>query len=201
VTAVPTGLFDLHADGAPPEDPLELARQWLPADDDPDRPRVTLATVGADGCPDARTVLLSAFDDSGFAFHTSATSRKVAELAAVPRAAMVLLDPDAPRQLVVRGDVVPDAPGPAAAAWSARTAYLRQLAELNTDELAGRPLAERRSRWAAFRPASPAPAGSWVGYRLRPAELTFWAGAPDAASRRLQYTRTGGSWTWRHLAG
>jgi pyridoxamine 5'-phosphate oxidase len=138
--------FDLHGDGTPPGDPLELARQWLPADTDPDRPRATLATTGLDGCPDARTVLLSAFDDTGFAFHTSATSRKVAELAAVPRAAMVLLWPEAARQLVVRGDVVPDAPGPAAAAWAARTAYLRQLAWLNTDELAALPVAERPAR-------------------------------------------------------
>jgi pyridoxamine 5'-phosphate oxidase len=200
VTA-PTEVFDLHADGAPPADPLVLARQWLPADDDPDRPRVTLATTGLDGGPDARTVLLSAFDGSGFAFHTSATSRKVAELAAVPRAALVALLADGARQLVVRGDVVPDAPGPATRAWASRTPYLRQLAELNTDELAGLPQAERRSRWAAFRAGSASPAESWVGYRLRPAELTFWAGAPDAASRRLQYTRTGGGWTWRHLAG
>ncbi|OMQ13904.1 hypothetical protein A7K94_0220370 [Modestobacter sp. VKM Ac-2676] len=77
-------LFDLHADGEPPADPFALARQWLPADDEPDRPRVTLSTIGEDGYPDARTVLLSAFDATGFAFHTAATSRKVAELAAAP---------------------------------------------------------------------------------------------------------------------
>ena len=203
-TPAPPALFDLHADGTPPADPLELARQWLPADSDPERPRVTLATTGTDGCPDARTVLLSAFDETGFAFHTSAGSRKVAELAAVPRAAMVVLWPESARQLVVRGDVVPDEPAPAAAAWAARTGYLRRLARLNTDELAALPLADRRARWAALDAdgaADTVPAEGWVGYRLRPAELTFWAGAADAASRRLQYTRDGGGWTWRHLAG
>ncbi|WP_222195012.1 pyridoxamine 5'-phosphate oxidase family protein [Modestobacter italicus] len=196
-------LFDLHADDVPPADPFALARQWLPGDDEPDRPRVTLSTIGEDGYPDARTVLLSAFDDTGFAFHTAATSRKVAELAAAPRAALTVLWPDHQRQLVVRGDVVPDAPGSAVTAWRARTAYLRQLAWLNTDELAGLPLDERRARWAAFttRPGLPSPADSWTGYRLQPRELTFWAAHPDTASRRLQYVRADDGWRTAHLAG
>lgn len=199
--SAPAEVFDLHADRIPPADPFTLARQWLPPDEDPDRPRVTLATAGTDGCPNARTVLLSAFDETGFAFHTAASSRKAAELAALPSAAMVVLWPEPARQLVVRGEVVADAAGPAAAAWAARTPYLRQLAWLNTDELAVLPLAERRSRWTEFTPAHPDPASSWSGYRLRPAELIFWAGAADTASRRLQYTRAGEVWTWRHLAG
>jgi len=91
-----------------------------------------------DTAGDARTVLLSAVDGTGFAFHTAAGNRKVAELAAHPAAAMVALWPEHGRQLVVRGPVVPDDAAAAAA---------------------------------------------------------------DTASRRLRYTRSGGSWTWRHLAG
>ncbi|WP_369137205.1 pyridoxine/pyridoxamine 5'-phosphate oxidase [Modestobacter versicolor] len=194
------GVFDLHADGTPPADPLVLARDWLPADDDPDRPRATLATVGTDGWPDARTVLLSAFDETGFAFHTSATSRKVAELAAVPRAALVVLWEGFSRQLVVRGDVVPDSAESLAAAWAARSDHLRRLAWCNTDELAALPRADRVQRWAADHPA-PGQADGWAGYRLQPRELTFWAAGDGAASRRLQYTRDAGGWTWRFLAG
>ena len=133
----------VHEDAGPPDDPFDLARAWLPDDAAPDRPRVTLSTVGTDGYPDARTVLLSAFDETGFAFHTSAASRKVAELAALPRATLTVLWPDWTRQLVVRGDVVPDSPGQSAAAWSARSAYLRRLAWANTDELAELDLAHR----------------------------------------------------------
>jgi pyridoxamine 5'-phosphate oxidase len=193
----------VHADGDPPADPFALARAWLPADHEPERPRVTLSTIGVDGYPDARTVLLSAFDESGFAFHTAAGSRKVAELAAVPRASMVVLRPDFGRQLVVRGDVVPDGEAASAAAWAARAAYLRQLAWCNTDEFAQLGLIERQGRWAAFATAQPRPdqPASWVGYRLRPREMTFWAAHADTASRRLQYVRTDDGWTWRRLAG
>jgi pyridoxamine 5'-phosphate oxidase len=199
----PAEVFDLHADGEPPTDPVALARQWLPPDEEPDRPRATLATVGLDGYPAARTVLLTAVDRTGFAFHTSAGSRKTAELDALPRAALVLLWPELDRQLTVRGDVVADGPASLAAAWSARPDHLRRLAWLNTDELARLPLGERQVRWAdsAAQGASPTPADSWVGYRLRPRELTFWATRPDAASRRLQYVREAQGWRWAHLAG
>ncbi|RZS82689.1 pyridoxamine 5'-phosphate oxidase [Motilibacter rhizosphaerae] len=193
--------YDLHDDGAPPVDPLELAREWLPPDDSPERPRVTLATVGDDGCPDARTVLLSAFDESGFAFHTSASSRKVAQLAAVPHAAMVVLWPDFRRQLVVRGPVVPDGVASAARAWAARPDYLRRLAWLNDDALAVQPSQERRRRWAEFVPEHSDPAESWTGFRLTPVELTYWSAAEDTASRRLRYRCGTSGWTWSHLPG
>ena len=195
--------FDLHADGDPPADPLDLARSWLPADADPDRPQVVLSTVGEDGGPDARTVLLSAFDASGFAFHTSRGSRKVAQLAAVPRASMTVLWPGFTRQLVVRGDVVAEDADALARAWAARSDHLRRLAWLNTDDLAGLDLAGRRRGWAVDvrDDAAAQPAPSWVGYRLRPAELTFWAGGADTASRRVRYTRAGDGWQHRYLAG
>lgn len=190
----------VHADAAPPADPLDLARAWLPGDDDPERPRVTLSTIGADGYPDARTVLLSAVDETGFAFHTARGSRKVAELAALPRASLVVLWPDLGRQLVLRGDVVPDGAEQAGAAWAARSEYLRRLAHLNTEEFAALPQAERVARWSAFA-LRPEPAGSWLGFRLVPREMTFWAAAADTASRRLQYLRTAGGWTCRALPG
>ena len=191
--------WGVHEDAGPPADPFDLSRAWLPDDADPDRPRVTLSTVGTDGYPDARPVLLTAFDETGFAFHTSASSRKVAELAAVPRATLTVLWPDWTRQLVVRGDVVADSPERSAAAWAARSEYLRRLAWANTDELAALDLTRRLEQWAAQQ--VPGQADSWVGYRVQPLELTFWAAHPEAASRRVQYTRTPDGWSWRYRAG
>ena len=196
--AVPAG-WDLHDDAPPPVDPFDLARGWLPADDAPDRPQAVLSTLGADGCPDSRTVLLTAFDRTGFAFHTSRSSRKVAQLAALPSASLLLLWPGFTRQLVLRGPVVPDDAAGQGRAWAARSDHLRRLAWLNTDEFAALDRAERRRRWAGGLPDGTAP--SWVGYRVRPTELTFWAGGVDTASRRLRYTRAAEGWTHRYLAG
>jgi len=196
-------VIDLQADADPGDDPWLLVTDWLPADDDPDRPQAVLATAGTDGYPDARTVLLSAADRTGFAFHTHRASRKVAELAALPRAALVLTWPGATRQLVVRGDAVPDADASAARVWAARSDHLRRLAWLNDDALAGLDRAGRVAGWAADVPsgAGSPPAPSWVGYRVAPVELTFWAGGVDTASRRLQFVRDGSGWARRWLAG
>ena len=89
---------------AAPADPLELAAAWLPAAEDGPGPTMTLSTLGLDGYPSARTVLLSRFDGERLHFHTDSRSRKAAELAALPRAAVTLVWPEAARQLVVVGD-------------------------------------------------------------------------------------------------
>ena len=78
-------------------DPLALAATWLPAAGSGRTPTMTLATIGLDGYPSARTVLLSAFDGERLHFHTDTRSRKAAELAAVPRASVTIHWPDAAR--------------------------------------------------------------------------------------------------------
>jgi pyridoxamine 5'-phosphate oxidase len=201
--------FDIHHDtdpvqgDAPYEDPFWLAREWLPANADPDRPQVTLSTIDPDGFPDARTVLMTEFDDEGFFFHTDAESRKVRHLALNPRASLVVLWPEFTRQLTIQGlaEVAPQ--DEIAAAFVRRSEYLKQLAWLNTADYAQRPLEERRELWARFAAEHaryPQPA-SWVGFKLRPLRMTFWVSNPDAASRRLEYRRDGDAWTRTYLPG
>ncbi|WP_370616599.1 pyridoxamine 5'-phosphate oxidase family protein [Mumia qirimensis] len=75
-------------------DPFELLTHWL------DRPTgsapllMTLATVGDDGAPAARTVMLNGFDGRRLSFHSDARSEKVDQLATDPRAAIVLAWPE-----------------------------------------------------------------------------------------------------------
>jgi pyridoxamine 5'-phosphate oxidase len=188
-----------------PDDPWDLLRAWLPPNDDPERPLVTLATVDDDGAPDARTVLLSEYDEQGLYVHTDARSRKAAQLAAHPAAALVLRWPEQLRQVVVRGVAEPAPADECARAYARRTPYLRRLAWVNTAELAALPVAERRSRWAAFAAERPVdtlrPPDTWVGFLVRPTSLTFWTGDPGAASRRVEYRRDADRWATAVLAG
>lgn len=185
-------------------DPFELLAQWLPANDAPERPLMTLATVSADGWPNARTVLLSEWSAEGFAFHTDARSRKIAEVDATGRAALMIHLPEHARQLVVQGTVEAiDAAGERRA-YRRRPPYLQTLAWLNTDEFAALPDDERVARWAAFEAGlgeDPEPPSTWTGRRVRPQRLLFWTGTPDTASRRVSYTRSGTGWTVEILAG
>ena len=181
-----------------------LLQEWLPTDDDPDRPQMTLSTVTPDGRPDARTVLLTAFDRDGFAFHTDARSRKAAQLAANPAVALTLLWPGFTRQLVVAGDAEPASPQQLAAAYRGRSPYLQQLAWLNTAEFARLPHEERVARWAAWAAAHPDGAGqppTWAGYVVRPVRVTFWEGDPLAASRRTEFTPGPQGWLVSVLPG
>jgi len=186
-----------------PEDPWELLRAWLPANDDPARPLMTLATIER-GIPDARTLLLSEYDSHGFYFHTDSRSRKIDQLAADPSVALMMHFPEHKRQLTVQGlaETAPEAEQ--ARAYRARSPYLQQLAWQNTVEFAGMPQEDRVAAWSSFRAAHGDGFGqppTWIGYLVRPSRLTFWFGSDDTASRRVEYSVSPGGWAVSFRAG
>ena len=182
----------------PARDPLGLLAQWLPANDDPERPAVTLATVDADGAPDARTVLLSEADRDGVYFHTDAASRKVAQLTAHPTVALVARWSEPLRQLVVRGvaeraDETETGPG--------LRAPVAVPAAAGVGEHAGRRRAAARTTGGPRGTRSPTPtrtssrrrrgSASWSG---RPASRSGRA-TPTSVSHRQEYRLADGAWT------
>jgi pyridoxamine 5'-phosphate oxidase len=190
-------------DGRAPADPFELLRDWAPADDDPDRPLVTLATVDDEGLPDARTVQLTSVGHGSVTFHTDSGSRKVGQLRAHPRAALVVRWDDQARQVVLRGPVSTTSASDRRIAFARQPRYLQLLAWLNTPELARLPRPERERRWAAFDEDHPVldPPPTWIGYALRPVDLLFWEGSEEGPSRRLRYRLSSGTWTRQALPG
>jgi len=206
VTRMSTGMEADPGLGLPlvPADPFDLLTAWLPANSDPDRPQMVLSTVSASGAPDARTVLLSEFDSSGFYFHTDASSRKAAHILANPAVAITVLWPGFTRQLVVQGHAEVAPAEEIAAAYELRSPYLKQLAWQNSHDFAQLSLQERRGRWAEMVKQTAGeldqPDG-WIGYLVRPSRITFWGSNQDTASRRTEYTLADGTWTVSFLAG
>src|SRR5438034_10505619 len=88
-------------------DPIEQFANWYEraAAEVPLPDAVCLATVDADGAPDARMVLLKGFDVRGFRFHTNYGSSKAEQLSAEPRAALVVYWRELDRQVRIRGRV------------------------------------------------------------------------------------------------
>lgn len=184
-------------------DPLALLVQWLPPHDSELRPLAALSTIGRDGIPSLRHVLVSDRDATGLYFHTDSGSEKVAELAANPVAAMSVAWPELGRQVTVKGIVERTSRDAAADIYRQRSRYLQLLAWLNTHDNARLPAYDRRHLWAEFDEAHPvldAPE-RWAGFRLRPLTLTFWRGDMLGQSVRQQYTLTDGRWSGRILAG
>src|SRR5271169_1015762 len=90
------------------DDPLRLFAAWLKdatASEPRDPTAMTLATVDADGLPNARMVLLKGADERGFVFYTNMESQKGRELEAHPAAALVFHWKSSNRQVRVRGPV------------------------------------------------------------------------------------------------
>lgn len=189
-----------------PGEAFAVLAGWLPANDDPARPLISLATVDADGRPDARSVLLSEFDRSGFFVHTDSRSRKVADVEAHPEVAFSIAWPADLRQLTVQGVARRASPDEEASAYARRSRYLQLLAWLNTPEFALLPTGEQEEKWEAFEAAHPdgtltAP-DTWLGFVIAPTRLTFWEGNPRAASRRIEHRLTGDdTWSTTTLPG
>lgn len=164
---------------------------------------MTLATVTAQGTPDARAVLLKGVDAGGFVFYTNYLSRKGKQLAAQPAACLVFLWSELERQVRIEGPVKTvsasesDAyfatrpPGARLAAWaSAQSERVADRGELE------RALLEMKARHGD----SPARPPHWGGYRLIPGAIEFWQGRENRLHDRLLYRRAGGEWTIERLA-
>ena len=197
-----TGLDEAGAD----PDPLVQFEAWLAGAVEagiPEPNAMVLSTVGVDGMPSARTVLLKGLDAHGFAFFTNRRSRKGAELAARPAAALVFPWIVIGRQVTARGAVVPldDAASDAYFATRPRGSQLAAWASAQSAALLDRDTLEGAVQEVAARFGDdqvPRPE-HWGGYRVEPAEVEFWQGRPDRLHDRLRYTRNDGRWSIQRL--
>jgi len=165
---------------------------------------ITLATVDADGEPDARMVLLKGVDAEGFRFFTNYESAKGAQLRAGAGAALVAYWRELDRQVRVRGTVerLGDADSDAYFATRSRDSQLGAWASPQSRPLDSRAELDRRLREAEARFAErqvPRPA-PWGGYLVRPRTIEFWQGQVGRLHDRFLYTRTGDGWRIERLA-
>ena len=187
-----------------PVDPLDLFAQWfaeVAAAGVPEPNAMVVATVGADGWPAARTVLLKGYDATGLRFFTNTGSAKASELAANPVAALVFPWHPAQRQVRVTGAVerLPDDSVAAYFATRPRDSQLGAWASPQSAVVADRAeldarLAEVAARFPADQPV-PAPP-HWGGYRVVPVAWEFWVGRAGRLHDRLRYVRPAGSDGW-----
>jgi len=164
-----------------------------------------LATVGADGQPSTRVVLLKAFSEQGLVFYTNYESRKAVELEANPKAAANFLWLPLQRQINVTGRVerVSRAESlkyfltrPFASqlgAWSSpqsKVIRTRQLLEAKLDQM--------KRKFADGQVPLP---DHWGGYRIVPETFEFWQGRASRLHDRFLYRlNASGEWTLERLA-
>lgn len=165
---------------------------------------MTLSTASRDGVPSGRIVLLKGVDARGFAFYTDYRSRKSAELAENPLAALTFLWKEIERQVRITGSVS------------------RVSAEESESYFRSRPVGSRIGAWASHQSSvipnradleervrtvserfskSDVPLPShWGGFRVLPDEIEFWQGRPDRLHDRIRYRREETAWVIERLS-
>jgi pyridoxamine 5'-phosphate oxidase len=157
-----------------------------------------LSTVGADGRPSSRVVLMKGFDARGFVFYTNTLSRKGRELSIHPFAALCFYWPSLDFQVRIEGNVEPVTPQEADAYFTsrARGSQLGAWASHQSEVLETREeLEERLAQLEAKYQNAPVPRPPhWSGYRLSPYRMEFWEGMPNRLHHRTLYRLDKGQW-------
>jgi pyridoxamine 5'-phosphate oxidase len=166
---------------------------------------MSLATVGPEGKPSVRTVLLKGVDERGFTFYTNYESRKGRELALNTNAALVFYWPELERQVCIAGTVT-KLPRPESEQYFHSRPRGSQIAAAASNQSAPVPdraaleriFRELESKFAAATVPMPA---HWGGYVLQPERIEFWQGRASRLHDRFCYQRTtGGDWEIQRLA-
>ena len=185
------------------DEPFGLFAAWLKdatAAEPRDPTAMTLATVDADGAPNARMVLLKGVDARGFVFYTNMDSQKGRELDAAPKGALVFHWKSINRQVRVRGPVERVTADEADAYFATRPkqAQIGAWASKQSSPLESRLAFEKAVALYATKYAIgtvPRPP-NWSGYRILPLRIEFWQDRPFRLHDRIEFQRESLSAAW-----
>lgn len=202
---------DYSGEGLPADlacfDPWAFLDGWLAdalAADEAEPTAMTVSTVGLDGRPRSRVLLLKEASPSGLVFFSHYDSPKGDELARIPSAAVPLWWPTLMRQVRAVGDV-------SRLTREENEAYFRSRPRASQvgawASRQSRPLGSRAELEAAVAAAHerfadggevPCPPG-WGGWRLAVDDFEFWQGQPSRLNDRLACRLTPSGWVSTRL--
>ncbi len=189
-------------------DPLEQFKLWFSQAEelDLDEPNaMCVASVGADGQPSTRIVLLKGLSEGGFVFYTNYESRKSTEMSANPKVAANFFWLPLQRQVNITGRVerVSKAEslkyflsrpfGSQLGAWTSPQSKVitsRQILETKLEQM--------KRKFTEGKVPLP---DDWGGYRIVPETIEFWQGGASRLHDRFMYSKNdAGVWSAERLA-
>ncbi|MDL5034488.1 pyridoxamine 5'-phosphate oxidase [Pelomonas sp. APW6] len=198
-------LAELDESGAAGE-PLLQFRQWLDEAlkaEVPEPNAMTVATVGEDGRPSTRIVLIKGLDERGIVWFTNYESRKGQELAVHPFAALQFHWVELERVVRIEGRVEKVSAEESDAYFHSRPldSRLGAWASPQSQVISSRAvLVANAAKAAAQHGLKPERPPHWGGYRLVPERWEFWQGRRSRLHDRIRYRLEGGAWVRERLA-
>lgn len=188
-------------------DPVVQFHQWFTealSADVLDANAMGVATVGPDGQPSLRMVLLKQYDAGGFVFYTNHESRKARELAGNPRVALLLYWAEISRQVRITGTASRLSTAESLRYFLSRPrdSQIGAWVSEQSRVIEGRRMlearfAEIRSRYAAGEVPLPT---FWGGYRVAIQTMEFWQARESRLHDRFLYSRSATGWAIERLA-
>lgn len=184
-------------------DPMQQFTKWFEQarkTEIADPTAMTLATVGNNGQPSQRTVLLKYYDEKGFVFFTNYESRKAKEMQDNARVSLLFVWLDLERQVMVNGIASKISAAESAKYFMSRPKESQMAAWVSSQS---HPLSSRQMLLQKFDEmkrkigAGKVPLPSfWGGYRVEPVQIEFWQGGKNRLHDRFLYSRTGEAKEW-----
>lgn len=188
--------------------PYELFSNWfeeIEAESDAiEVNAMTVATIGNDGFPKSRVVLLKEYDENGFTFYTNYTSDKGVALLHNSHICLSFFWPALERQVIIKGIAEKSSEEKAEKYFKSRPrgSQLGAWASNQSSEIASREVLERCVKELEIRfegKEIPKP-DFWGGFLVRPVSIEFWQGRASRLHDRILFERTAESWNFKRLA-
>ncbi len=165
---------------------------------------MTVATMGADGFPKSRIVLLKNYDEKGFTFYTNYKSDKGQAIQDNPHICLSFFWPNLERQVIIKGLAEKVSEDQSTAYFHSRPqgSQLGALASPQSEVIPSRKFLEDRLKDLEnkYKDKEVPKPGHWGGFLVRPKEMEFWQGRANRLHDRIRYTGEGDIWTRERLA-
>lgn len=190
------------------DNPIALFQKWFyetEASDGVDEPNaMTISTIGLDGFPKSRVVLLKKYTHEGFIFYTNYESEKGKAIAKNPKVCISFFWPNMERQIIIKGKAEKIAENLSDGYFESRPegSKLGAIVSNQSSVIASREVLEKKLKnlEAFYESKEIERPDYWGGYIVKPVSMEFWQGRPNRLHDRIRYTLEDIDWKIDRLA-